>query len=387
MSEILSKISPSVLLPSSTIGMLGGGQLGRMFALSARVLGYKVVILEPDPLSPAAQVADQHIQAAYDDEVALNVLGELCDVITTEFENIPSHVLNLLNDYCPVRPSAQAVEKAQDRMVEKAFIKECGLLPVPYGEIRTEADFQEALEQVRLPAILKTSLFGYDGKGQVSIDSEDELQSAFDSVGKVACVLEERIDLALEISVVLARNIAGESECFPVGENIHKDGVLYQSVVPAGISDDIASSAQAAAQRIADKLDYVGVMAVEFFISKQGALLVNEMAPRTHNSGHYSQDACITSQFEQQVRAVCNLPFGDTQLLSPVVMTNLLGDAWGKSQPNWELMLKDRTSKLHLYGKQEARVGRKMGHFNTLSENTLDAKERADKIMQGLMPC
>ena len=375
------------LLPGSTVGMLGGGQLGRMFALSARVLGYKVVVLEPDPHSPAAQCADQHIQAAYDDEKALKIFGETCDVITTEFENIPAYVLNLLSGYCPVRPSANAVEKAQDRMVEKAFIKECGLLPVPYGEIHTEADFQQALQEIQLPAILKTSRLGYDGKGQVVIHTEDELKSAFESVGKVPCVLEQRIDLDLEISVVLARNITGESQCFPVGENIHKDGILYQSIVPARADADIADSAQAAAQRIADKLDYVGVMAVEFFITKQGALLVNEMAPRTHNSGHYSQDACITSQFEQQVRMVCNLPFGDTRLLSPVVMTNLLGDVWGNSQPNWDKILANPSSKLHLYGKKEARIGRKMGHFNTLSTDAIEAKKCADKIMQELTPC
>ncbi len=376
-----------VLLPGSTVGMLGGGQLGRMFALSARILGYKIVVLEPDPHSPAGQVADVHIKAAYDDELALKEFGTSCDVVTTEFENIPAHVLNLLSDYCPVRPRAFAVEKAQDRMVEKAFIKECGLLPVPYAEIHSEADFKQALQEVQLPAILKTSRLGYDGKGQVLVQSKDDLATAFASVDKVACVLEQRIDLQLEISVVLARNVSGESQCFPVGENIHQEGILYQSIVPARVDKGIAEAAQVAAQRIADKLDYVGVMAVEFFVTKQGGLLVNEMAPRTHNSGHYTQDACVTSQFEQQVRMVCNLPFGDTRLLSPVVMTNLLGDVWGDSQPNWDLLLSDPSSKLHLYGKQEARIGRKMGHFNTLSDDVMAAKQIADKIMQGLTPC
>ena len=376
-----------VLLPGSTVGMLGGGQLGRMFALSARVLGYKVVVLEPDPHSPAGQVADQHIKAAYDDEAALNLFGNACDVITTEFENVPAHVLNTLAKYCPVRPSSNAVEKAQDRSIEKAFIKECGLLPVPYGEIHSESDFEQAIAEIQWPAILKTSRFGYDGKGQATVNSLDELKVAFKETGSVACVLEQRIDLDLEISVVLARNVAGETQCFPVGENIHQDGILYQSIVPARVDADIADSAQAAAQRIADKLDYVGVMAVEFFVTKQGGLLVNEMAPRTHNSGHYSQDACTTSQFEQQVRMVCNLPFGDTTLLSPVVMTNLLGDVWGDSQPNWDKLLSSPSSKLHLYGKREARVGRKMGHFNTLSNDPLDAKQEADRIMGELTPC
>ena len=212
-------------------------------------------------------------------------------------------------------------------------------------------------------------------------------KAAFKETGSVACVLEQRIDLDLEISVVLARNVAGETQCFPVSENIHQDGILYQSIVPARVDNDIADSAQAAAQRIADKLDYVGVMAVEFFVTKQGGLLVNEMAPRTHNSGHYSQDACTTSQFEQQVRMVCNLPFGDTTLLSPVVMTNLLGDVWGDSQPCWDKLLSSPSSKLHLYGKREARIGRKMGHFNTLSDDPLNAKKEADRIMGELIPC
>ena len=376
-----------VLLPSATLGMLGGGQLGQMFALSARVLGYQVIVLEPDPHSPAGQIADQHIQAAYDDEAALKQFAAQCDVITTEFENIPAHVLNLLAEFCPVRPSAFAVEKAQDRMVEKAFIQSCNLLPVPYADIHSEADLATALKTVQLPAILKTARFGYDGKGQIVIHNEEELNAAFKSLGKVACVLEQQIDLALEISVVLARNAAGESQCFPVAENIHKNGILYQSIVPARVDANIAEAAQVAAQRIADKLDYIGVMAVEFFVTKQGALLVNEIAPRTHNSGHYTQDACVTSQFEQQLRMICNLPFGDTRLLSPVVMTNLLGDVWGDSQPNWDILLADSNSKLHLYGKKEARIARKMGHFNTLADDVEQAKQQANAIMQGLTPC
>jgi 5-(carboxyamino)imidazole ribonucleotide synthase len=377
----------STLLPNATIGMLGGGQLGRMFALSARVLGYKVVVLEPDPHSPAGQVADQHIQAAYDDVDALAQFADLCDVITTEFENIPAKVLNQLSQSCPVRPSASALEKAQDRGVEKAFIKTCGLLPVPYAEIRSEADFETANAAVQWPAILKTARFGYDGKGQILVNTYRELAQAFSDIGRVPCVLEQRIDLALEISVVLARNVSGKTHCFPVAENIHQEGILYQSIVPARVDSALADSAKAAAQRLADKLDYIGVMAVEFFVTKQGGLLVNEIAPRTHNSGHYSQDACITSQFEQQVRAICNLPFGDSTLLTPVVMTNLLGDVWGDSQPYWDKLFATPQNKLHLYGKKEARIGRKMGHFNTICNDVLEAKQIADTLMQEITPC
>ncbi len=379
-----------MLLPGSTLGMLGGGQLGRLFAMSARSLGYKVIVVEPDPKSPAGQVADEHIIAAYDDEKALAKLGKACDVVTTEFENIPADVLRTLSKDCLVYPPADALEKAQDRIVEKAFILSCGLLPVPYGVITTKSDIQKAARKVTFPAILKTARFGYDGKGQQTIKSADDVETAFMATNQVDCVLEQRIDLDCEISVILGRNKNGDSHCHPVSENIHQDGILYQSLVPARVTENIANSAQAAAVRMADKLNYVGVMAVEFFVTKKGELLVNEMAPRTHNSGHYSVDACVTSQFEQQVRMVCNLPFGDTKLLSPVVMTNLLGDVWGgknkQVQPHWEnLFQTSPASKLHLYGKHEARTGRKMGHFCTLAENLEDAEAEANKVFKTLV--
>ena len=375
-----------MILPGSTLGMLGGGQLGRLFTVAASSMGYKVVVLEPDPHSPAAQFAHQHIIAEYDDEVALEQLADLCDVITTEFENIPAAVLNKLSETCPVHPSASALEKAQDRIVEKAFILSCGLLPVPYCAIESKSDIAKAKTELSFPAILKTARFGYDGKGQQTVRSADDIESAFMVANQVPCVLEQFIDLDCEISVILGRNEQGESECLPVSENIHVDGILYQSLVPARVEDNIAKAAQAAAIRMADKLEYVGVMAVEFFVTNQGELLVNEMAPRTHNSGHYSIDACVTSQFEQQVRMICGLPFGNAELLSPVVMTNMLGDLWGDNgeSPKWQKLLTDRLSKLHLYGKKEARVGRKMGHFCTLAENVDEAKSKADTIFKNL---
>jgi len=383
-----------MLLPGSTLGMLGGGQLGRMFTIAARTMGYNVIVLEPDPDSPAGQLADKHIVATYDDKAALEKLGKACDVVTTEFENIPAVVLNQLTKYCSVYPSAKSVEKAQDRIAEKAFILSCGLLPVPYGAITTKSEIAEAIKAVEFPAILKTARFGYDGKGQQIIESADDVEAAFQAANQVPCVLEQRIDLECEISVIMGRNENGETQCFPVAENVHKDGILFQTLVPAKIEDDIQQAAQVAAKRMADKLNYVGVLAVEFFVTKKGELLVNEMAPRTHNSGHYTLDACVTSQFEQQVRMVCGLPFGETRLLSPVVMTNLLGDLWGelegkrgkqsKKQPNWENLLNSHASKLYLYGKKEAREGRKMGHFCTLSEKRDNAQAEASQIFSHL---
>jgi len=382
-------MSLPTLLPGATLGMLGGGQLGRMFTIAARNMGYKVIVLEPDTGSPAGQLADKHIIAAYDDADALLQMSEQCDVITTEFENIPADVLNKLAETVPVHPSAEAVEKAQDRIVEKAFILSCGLLPVPYGIINTHSDIAAAVKDLTFPAILKTARFGYDGKGQQIINGADEVEAAYKETGQVSCVLEQRIDLDCEISVVLGRNQHGESHCFPVSENIHRDGILYQSICPANVDGNIIKAAQAAAKRLADKLEYVGILAVEFFVTKQGDLLVNEMAPRTHNSGHFTIDACLTSQFEQQVRMLCGLPFGDSKLLSPVVMTNMLGDLWisksgDMAQPKWQNLLENTSSKLHLYGKAEARKGRKMGHFCTLADSAEDAQQQAEAIFNQL---
>lgn len=380
------------ILPGATLGMLGGGQLGRMFTIAARNMGYNVIVLEPDSNSPAGQLADKHIIAEYDDAKALTQISNECDVITTEFENIPAEVLKKLAESKPVHPSASAVEKAQDRIVEKEFILSCGLLPVPYGVIESHSDIAKAVKDITFPSILKTARFGYDGKGQKTINTADEVEAAFKEVGQVACVLEKRINLDCEISVVLGRNQEGESNCFPVSENIHKDGILFQSICPANVNDNIINAAQAAAKRIADKLEYVGVLAVEFFVSTEGDLLVNEMAPRTHNSGHFTIDACVTSQFEQQVRMVCGLPFGDSKLLSPVVMTNMLGDLWisndpakvHQSHPQWQNMLENTATKLHLYGKKDARKGRKMGHYCTLANSTKKAQKQAKVIFNKL---
>jgi 5-(carboxyamino)imidazole ribonucleotide synthase len=377
-----------MILPNSTIGMLGGGQLGRMFVSAAHNLGYRVIVLEPDPYSPAGLIADEHIITAYDDPYAMAALVQQCAVITTEFENIPAQILETLSASCPVHPSAACVEKAQDRKVEKAFILSCGLLPVPYGSISTYSEIAPAVNKINFPAIMKTARFGYDGKGQARVSSLEEVQQAYNNFERQPCVLEQMIDLKCEISVILARNETGQSHCFPVAENIHIDGILHQSIVPARVDNDIMQAATVAAKRIADKMGYIGVLAVEFFISQKDELLVNEIAPRTHNSGHYSMDACITSQFEQQVRAICGLPFADSRLLSPVVMTNMLGDLWDLSLEtptlNTTPILNSGSSKLHLYAKRAARAGRKMGHFNTLADSTDEAQAEANAVFNAI---
>jgi 5-(carboxyamino)imidazole ribonucleotide synthase len=373
-----------VILPGATLGMLGGGQLGRMFTIAARTMGYHVIVLDPDSDSPAGRMADEHLHAAYQDDWALEQLGKSCDVITTEFENIPADTLRKLAEYCPVRPSAMALELTQNRIREKTFIRETGLQTAPFFAIYDVAEIEEAFNSLSEKAILKRAAFGYDGKGQYVVATVAEAEQAFLAMDSEPCVLEDRIDLALEVSVVVARSAEGDVQCYPVAENIHVNGILDQSIVPARISSVQADQAREMAMNLADALDYYGVMAVEFFVTRSGDLLVNEIAPRPHNSGHYTLDACVTSQFEQQVRMVCGLPFGDTGLLSPVVMVNLLGDIWGDSSPHWEGLLEHPSAKLHLYGKREARPGRKMGHYCVLAENQESAITQAESIMKVL---
>ena len=352
-----------MISPGATIGMLGGGQLGRMFTTVARTMGYRVVVLDPDPASPAGGLADEHIEADYRDEQALRRMGERCAVVTTEFENIPADTLRRLARWTRVCPHGDAVEKTQNRIREKRFIRETGLATAPFAVIESVADIDRLPADFVFPAILKIAEFGYDGKGQIVVGSPDEVRTAFARLEEAACVLEQRIELALEVSVVLARGVDGRVSVFPVAENEHRNGILHRSTVPAALDEALQRQAQDQAVALAEALDYQGVMAVEFFVERGGRLLVNEIAPRTHNSGHYSIDACITSQFEQQLRAICGLPFGATTLLSPVVMVNLLGDLWAAGDPDWAGLLAHPEVKLHLYGKAEPRPGRKMGHF------------------------
>ena len=371
-------------LPGSTIGMLGGGQLGRMFTMAARSMGYEVIVLDPDPDSPAGKLATDHICADYADQTALNYLAKTCNVITTEFENVPATTLEALAQSCPVRPGAKAVRITQDRIHEKSFLRDNGFPTAPFTIIKSESDLASGLQTVRTPAILKVSRFGYDGKGQYAIDSAGDLENAWLALQSNESVLEQRVPLDREVSVVLARGTDGQTLTYPVAENIHQGGILDVSMVPARIDNSTADHVVSMATQIASALEYVGVMAVEFFIS-EGQLLVNEIAPRPHNSGHYTLDANVTSQFEQQVRAVCGLPLGDTRLLTPVVMVNLLGDLWhdGRS-PDWNAVLSHPNAKLHLYGKREARPGRKMGHYNVLATELESALTLAMDIKRQL---
>ena len=373
-----------MILPEATLGVLGGGQLGRMFVVAARTMGYKVIVLDPDPMSPAAALANEHLQRDYLDPDALAYLGQHCAAVTTEFENIPVDALRVLEAYCPVRPSPSAVEMVQDRIREKSFIRNCGLATAPFHAVYTTEDLNSASAAIRLPAILKTASLGYDGKGQRPVSDAGHAGAAFADLGGGACVLEERVDLQLELSVVLARSTLGEVAFYPPAENIHVNGILDTSIVPARVLPHVAEHAKAMARTLAEQLDYCGVLAVEFFLTKDNDLLINELAPRPHNSGHYTLDACVTNQFEQQVRMMCGLPPGDTRQLSPVVMVNLLGDLWGDQDPAWNALFAVPNTKLHLYGKHQARPGRKMGHYNVVSADLADALDAAERIRKAL---
>jgi len=369
------------ILPGSTLGVLGGGQLGRMFCVAARTMGYRVVVLDPDPHCGAGHIADIHIQAGYTDQAALESMAEQCDVITLEFENIPSESVRFIADKTTVYPVAESLEIAQNRDLEKQFALKAGLQPVPYFVIGQQHDIEQAAAEIGFPAILKSNTLGYDGKGQFLVNSHAELVVAFDEAGQVDCVLEKKINIQREVSAIVARNANAELASFPVSENQHVNGILHMSIVPARVSDEITQLAIENASILADAMSYVGILAVEFFVSEENVLYFNEMAPRPHNSGHYTKDACVTSQFEQQVRMMCGLVPGDTRLMSPVVMVNMLGDLW---PPKWNGIFAQTNVKLHLYGKPEARPGRKMGHFNVLAEDIESALGVAESVFQAL---
>ena len=381
-----------MILPGATLGLVGGGQLGRMFTMAARNLDYRVTVLDPDPLSPAAEFASGHLNTAYTHPVSLEEMARTCAAVTTEFENAPAEALIELAKRTTVRPSGHAVAIAQDRTAEKAFFISNGFPVGPFAVIRNRDDVDAALCTVKLPAVLKTARFGYDGKGQARIATRDELVATLTDWNNALCVLEEFLPLVKEISVVLARNDDGATAIFPIAENQHVNGVLDITIAPARISPALARQAENIATQLAAKLQYVGVMAVEFFIvagdKDQHRLLVNEIAPRPHNSGHYTIDACRTSQFEQQVRVLCGLPMGDTSLHTPAVMLNLLGDIWSGSKnetpPDWHAVLKHPGAHLHLYGKREARAGRKMGHVTVCDADLASALAIALEIKRDL---
>lgn len=368
--------------------MMGGGQLGRMFCHAAQSLGYRVCVLDPGADGPAGAVAERQIVAAYDDSAALAELARQCAAVTTEFENVPAASLDQLARQRPVRPSAAAVAVAQDRLREKAFVRDCGVAVAPHAPVTT-ADELAAVDPGLFPGILKTARLGYDGKGQVAVADAAALAAAWQALGRVACVLEKRLALRRELSVLVARGADGATASFPVNENEHRAGILAATLLPARISAAQAGQARTIAATIATRLDYVGVLCVEMFELADGALLVNEMAPRPHNSGHATIDACVTSQFGQQVRALAGLPLGDTGLQSPAVMLNLLGDLWfdGKGRerpPAFERVLAVPGACLHLYGKAEARPGRKMGHVTVLGASLEIAMARAAAVARVL---
>jgi 5-(carboxyamino)imidazole ribonucleotide synthase len=361
----------ATILPPATLGMLGGGQLGRFFVSAAHELGYKVWVLDPDRNSPAGQIAERHLCVAYDDYAALDELAAGCAAVTTEFENVPADTLEYLAKFVPVRPSAAAVAVCQNRIVEKTFLRDNGLPHGPFAAVRSEDDIRNAPGEL-FPGILKVARFGYDGKGQATVHDRDEALLAFGHFKAEACVLEQRLPLDYEMSVVLARDEGGRVHCFPAGENRHTRGILDVSIVPARSVGNRQGDAEEVAARIAARLDYIGTMGVEFFVSR-GQLIVNEMAPRPHNSGHYTLDACVTDQFEQQVRALCGLPLGEARAHSAAAMVNLLGDLWFDGdhyrEPDWSLLHAVPNLKLHLYGKHHARPGRKMGHFTVIGDD------------------
>ena len=357
------------LLPGSTLGVLGGGQLGRMFVHQAQAMGYFTAVLDADPTSPAGLVSHHHIQTGYEDAQGLAELARLSDAVTTEFENVPAAALATLAAQRPVSPAASAVSVAQDRAREKAHFVACGVPCAPYAVIET-AEHLAAVPTDLLPGILKTARMGYDGKGQVRVQTAAELAAAWGSVGQVACVLEKMLPLALECSVIVARGADGAMVHLPVQRNLHRDGILVVTEVYASnLPPALSQQAVAAAKSVAQGLQYVGVLCVEFFVLQDGSLVVNEIAPRPHNSGHYSQDACDVSQFELQVRTLARLPLRQPRQHSAAVMLNLLGDLWfakGSAQqtPPWDQVLALPGTHLHLYGKTQPKRGRKMGHLN-----------------------
>lgn len=371
--------------PSTWLGVMGGGQLGRMFAHAAQAMGYKVAVLEPSADCPAGQVADRTVEGGYTNGGALAELAALCSAVTTEFENVPADSLALLAADSFVAPSASCVQIAQDRILEKKFFVDCAptsnVMPAPHKTIASHADI-DAIEDALLPGILKTVRMGYDGKGQVRVRSREDVRTAFDTMGGVTCLLEKMLPLAYEVSVLTARGHDGASVVYPIAENVHRDGILFTTTVPGpNVSEACAKQAQDAARAIVAQLGYVGVLCIEFFVLEDGTLVVNEMAPRPHNSGHYTLDACITSQFAQQVRAMARLPLGDVRQHSPSVMLNILGDVWFDAnndtarEPAWDRVLALPGANLHLYGKNDPRRGRKMGHVTFVAPTLAEAQD------------
>ena len=382
----MSKAASDVILPGATLGVMGGGQLGRMFVHAAQAMGYRTAVLDADPTSPAGLVSHTHIRTPYLDEAGLAALAREAAAITTEFENVPAAALDQLAQTRPVAPAGAAVAVCQDRAREKAHFVGCGVDCAPHAVIATPAQLAAVPDDL-LPGILKTARLGYDGKGQVRVKTRAELEAAWAELQQVECVLEKMLPLAYEVSVIVARGRDGQVVHFPLQQNLHRDGILAVTTVPApNVTEAVSQQAYDAAHKIAASLNYVGVLCIEFFVLQDGRIVANEMAPRPHNSGHHTIDACDVSQFELQVRAMTGLPLVAPVLHSPCLMLNLLGDLWfpagatAQVEPDWAAVLALSGTHLHLYGKTEARKGRKMGHLTVTGATPDAARATALKV-------
>ncbi|MEO8494404.1 MAG: 5-(carboxyamino)imidazole ribonucleotide synthase [Planctomycetota bacterium] len=379
-------MSKRIVLPGATIGVLGSGQLGRMFTIAARRLGYRVHVLSPDADTPTGQVADLEINASYDDREAVARFARQVQVVTFEFENVPKDTAELVAQHAPVRPAGSVLHVTQNRFREKSFLRDAGFPVTPFCSVRGPADIPLALDQIGVPAVLKTAEWGYDGKGQAKLATREQAADAWSALGEQETILEQYIEFDSELSVVAARGLDGQIEHFAPFTNMHRNHILDVSISPATVSDQVAQAAVEIARGVLAKLEVVGVLCVEFFVTRDGQLMINELAPRPHNSGHLTIDAHVSCQFEQQVRAVCGLPLGSTEQLRPAAMANLMGDMWGGGEPNWSAACAFPEVKLHLYGKAAARPGRKMGHLTALATDPQIAAARVRDARQALSP-
>lgn len=373
------------ILPGATLGVLGSGQLGRMFAIAARKMGYRVHTLSPESDSPTGQVADQEITASYDDLDAVSDFAKQVSAVTFEFENVPSATAEVAARFAPVRPAGQVLHVTQHRLREKTYLREHGFPVTPFRAVRSAEELQAAIREVGCPAVLKTAGWGYDGKGQAKILSADEAGLVWERLGTNEAILEGFVDFRMEVSVVGARGLDGAIANFCLLENSHSNHILDVTVAPARVLPRVAAEAEVIARGVLESLDVVGVLCVEMFLTHDDRLLINELAPRPHNSGHLTFDANVTSQFEQQVRAICGLPLGSTELLRPAAMANLLGDVWENGEPRWAEALKLPEVKLHLYGKSSARAGRKMGHLTAMASSADEAERIVREARRRLM--
>lgn len=373
------------IAPGAALGVLGSGQLGRMFTIAARRMGYRVHTFSPDEDTPTGQVADVEVTASYDDLDALRAFAGQVAVVTFEFENVPIEAVEAIETHAPVRPSGPALHTAQQRAREKTFLADHGFPTAPFARAATLDELWDAVARVGTPAVIKTAAFGYDGKGQHKVTTQADVEHIWTALGHQEAVVEKFIPLQAELSVIAARGLDGAVVEYPVFENRHRNHILDVTTAPASIPKTVADAAREVTRAILEQLQYVGVLCVEFFLSTDGELLVNELAPRPHNSGHLTFDASITSQFEQQVRAICGLPLGSTELLRPAAMANLLGDLWTEGEPNWAAACRFPEVKLHLYGKTAPRTGRKMGHLTAMAGSVAEAQDRVVAARDALL--